>query len=209
MATNKKLGFIYLGSQGNAGSYTKQFVDKLSPHFDVTVFVHSQYDFDHEKEVKVHELGYPFTDSILKDSFLRKPIRYFELIFFYLTTFLILKKSGIRYIINNPVTNLRLDKYFIQLCSLTKIHITSVVHDATSHYDRREQYRDYVFINSDHLIFHNEHSQITLVERLNIKTMYSLINFPWFHHYPSNNLEKEKSFLFIKSKISNRIIYRS
>lgn len=199
MKTEKEhIAFVYIGSKGNSGAYTKQFVDKICVYNKVELFVHNDYIFNHEKNVYSHKIAFPFSDKYFNNSWFKKPIKYLELLFFYVFTLLTIKKRNVKILIYNPVSNLLVDVIFIRLCKTLKIYVVSVVHDAISHYNKPENYRDFIFSISNHLIFHNKHSYDILIDRLNLNMDTSFINFPWYSSsFNMQESSKEKYFLFI------------
>jgi glycosyltransferase involved in cell wall biosynthesis len=178
---NNTVAFIYQGSSGVAGGYTAKFIESFNEFKKVYAFVNVNYIYENKKSnIIIYKIFYPITDKFyLKRNINRAIIRYFELFLAYIFIFLFLLLNGIKTIIYNPVTNLKLTNIFIYLYKIYVDKLIVVVHDAQSHYDINEKYRDKIFKYADLLIFHNESSKNILYNRLKLNNKFIVIPFPW------------------------------
>jgi glycosyltransferase involved in cell wall biosynthesis len=175
------IAFIYHGSSGVAGGYTDKFVEGLSRYATVHAFVNCDYAYPIDRQgIKIHRIFFPVTDNLLtRKSLLRSAVRFFELMGAYIIVAFYLAIIRAKYIVYNPITNLAITEKFVALGKLLCGRLVVVVHDARSHYDVAERHRDAIFMNADVLVVHNEHSRITLQQRLAAPGATLLVPFPW------------------------------
>lgn len=180
----KTIAFIYHGSSGVAGGYTAKFVEGISHYANVHAFVNFDYVYPVDKpDIKIHRIFFPLTDNFLtRKTLLRSAVRFFELVGAYIIVALYLVFIRASCVIYNPITNLAITEKFVAFAKRLSGRLVVVVHDAQSHYDVIERHRDAVFMNADVLVVHNEHSRITLKQRLAVPGAALVVPFPWSMH---------------------------
>lgn len=192
--------FIYHGSSGVAGGYSAKFVEGLAMHSHVHAFVNCGYVYKHDhSNIKISRVFFPITDRYLtRQSLLRRAIRFFELALAYMIVLTNLFFVRAQFVIYNPITNLRITAQFAILVKHFCGCFAVVVHDAQSHYDISEKYRDAVFTKADFLIVHNEHSRQLIKDRLPASGEILLLPFPWsLSKLPIHKLKPRNRILFI------------
>lgn len=179
---------IYHGTQGTAGLYTDEIYQSLKQNFKQKVFVNYYYPLDYGEKIfyKKSTIG-----KRVKNEFLRKSIKYFELIIGLMKTFwqiLIYKPKIVNYSLISLYAPERLFLIFMKFFTDSKLIITChdvVPFSSNRSLDSEMKKRKRYFDMADFLLVHNKNSFYELNNIYKVHAGKIL-----FHSFPIMNLKK-------------------
>jgi glycosyltransferase involved in cell wall biosynthesis len=169
---------IYAGTSGSAGSYLNEIYKGLSKNFKQEVIVSRHYPFNYGKKV-----FYKYSDLVNPNIFhkfhkLRLSIRYLELLYSLIFSFIFIKIKKPKIVNYSLTTQINLEKYFLEaLKKYTKSKLYITVHDVlpfkNTYSDKdaslKIKKRKYFLNLADKLIIHNKNSFEDLLNHYAIK----------------------------------------
>jgi len=176
---SERLLIVYYATPGSAGAYLNDLLLSFdrAGYRNIDAAVNAYYQFPEIQRLgRLYRIFFRMTEKVVQNpyyekiwfQYLRKPIRYLELIFTYLWLLVFVMQSKVE------IVNLHLidDRwvtwgFFFILKKLgRKVYITT--HDVKSHGHQTPTRRIYVFHNSNRILTHNQHSRDTLITDFNI-----------------------------------------